>query len=452
MTKQIPIQEPGDILVVEDSSLYISAFRKVLDGGNYKYSLVTDGAAGWATLQRHRPRVLLLDWELPGMDGLTVCRNLRAQTAGSYVYVILLTTHSRLEDVMRGFEAGADDYMTKPFEPAVLQAKIRVGFRVWDLEKNVARQVEQLAIANREQQALIERLQEKNTIITDRTEALHRAQQQLLSTAHRAGMAEVATCVLHSVGNLLNSSVTSSTVIGEVLNSSRWTSLKRLVDLLPRQPAAFAAFVNQDPRGLKLPEFLDQLTGALGREHETIKARLMILAESLEQIRQITALQQTYAGVSGVKEQIAPAHLVEDAARLFLESFRRHDISMEYDLAPGVPEIAVEKHKALQILMNLLQNARDATKNVSREARATRIRLFLPQAGKVAIAVTDNGVGIKPENLTRIFNFGFTTKPTGHGFGLHTCANLASQMGGTLTASSDGEGCGATFTLSLPVS
>jgi len=124
MTQQPPTQEPGDILVVEDSNLYISAFRKALDAWKFKYSLVTDGAAGWAALQQHHPRVLLLDWELPGLDGLTVCRNLRAQTAGSYVYVILLTTHSRLEDVMRGFEAGADDYMTKPFEPAVLQAKI----------------------------------------------------------------------------------------------------------------------------------------------------------------------------------------------------------------------------------------------------------------------------------------------------------------------------------------
>ena len=327
-----------------------------------------------------------------------------------------------------------------------------MGFRIWDLEQSVARQVKELAAANREQQALIQCLQEKNTIITERTDALRHAQQQLLTTAHQAGMAEVATCVLHSVGNLLNSAVTSSTVIGEVLANSRWASLKRLVDLLPHPAADFATFVNQDPRGLKLPEFLDQLTGALGREHETIQARRAILAESLEQIRQITALQQTYAGLSGVKEPIAPAHLVEDTARLFLESFKRHDICIQYDLAPNLPEIRIEKHKVLQILMNLLQNARDATKSVSREARAIRLRVFLPQAGLVAFAVADNGVGIKPENLTRIFNFGFTTKPTGHGFGLHTCANLAREMGGSLTVSSQGEGRGATFTVSLPVS
>jgi signal transduction histidine kinase len=193
------------------------------------------------------------------------------------------------------------------------------------------------------------------------------------------------------------------------------------------------------------------LNEALAEERAAIQTKLRNLAESHEQIRQIISLQQGYAGLSGVKELAAVPELVSDVTTLFVDSLRHHEINIVCDYAPALPEISIEKHKALQILVNLLQNARDATKVVESARRAITIRAREVSDHKVLIEVSDNGMGIKPENLNRIFNFGFTTKNDGHGFGLHGCANLAREMGGALSVQSDGEGKGATFALLLPI-
>ncbi len=329
-----------------------------------------------------------------------------------------------------------------------MRAKIKVGARIVELEDHLSRKATQLAKANLEQEGLIDRLREKHRIITEQKQELHQAQQRLIETARRAGMAEIATSVLHNVGNLLNTAITSSSVIGEVVSNSRIVTLARLADFLSQKASDFSNFVAHDPRGKKLPEFIQQIHQVLSQEHDTIKNKLASLTESNEQIRQIIALQQSYAGLSGVKEKMEIKALVQDAARLFTDSFKRHDINLNYEIEESLPIIEVEKQKALQILMNLLGNAGDATKSMDRDKRAITVRARRQEHG-VAIEIADNGSGIAPEHLTRIFNFGFTTKKDGHGFGLHGCANLAHEMGGSLTVASEGEGKGAVFTLFL---
>jgi two-component system sensor histidine kinase ChiS len=445
-----PETRPFQVLVVEDSQVYGARYRKALASLGWSYEILSDGAEAWQRLQMRRPQVLLLDWNLPGMDGPTICRNLRRQEGRNYVFVILVTSNDRLEHVVAGFDAGADDYMTKPFEAAVLQAKVRVGLRISELEQRVERKVELLAEANAKQSALIASLQEKNRLVSQRTEELRETQRQLLETAHRAGMAEVATSVLHNVGNLLNTAATSSAVISEVVGCSRLATFGRILDLLDANAAHLPAFVEGDPRGQRVVEFLHEVHAVLGLERQTIEGKLRSLVESHDQIRQIIALQQTVAGVVGVRDSIAIPALIDDASKLFVDSFKRHDIDLVSDYAPDIPEITIEKSKALQILLNLLRNARDAVSVMARDNRQVRIQVTRPSADQVAIAVADNGVGIGPEHMKRMFNFGFTTKADGHGFGLHGCANLAREMGGTLSAKSDGEGCGATFTLTLP--
>lgn len=123
--------------------------------------------------------------------------------------------------------------------------------------------------------------------------------------------------------------------------------------------------------------------------------------------------------------------------------------SVERDFRPA-PPVRVDKHKILQILTNLLRNAKHAVEDFGRPAG--RIAVTIDADGERSrIAVTDNGVGIAPENLTRIFRHGFTTKKNGHGFGLHSGANAAKEMSGRLSVHSAGPGTGATFTLELPV-
>ena len=132
------------------------------------------------------------------------------------------------------------------------------------------------------------------------------------------------------------------------------------------------------------------------------------------------------------------ANLVEDALRILQSGFERHHIVLLRDF------------EVLQILLNLLRNAKRAIDDAGKPERLIRIRIRRYGDDRVRIEVTDSGVGLAPENATRIFAHGFTTKLDGHGFGLHSGALAARQLGGSLWAESDGPGLGATFTLELP--
>jgi C4-dicarboxylate-specific signal transduction histidine kinase len=160
-------------------------------------------------------------------------------------------------------------------------------------------------------------------------------------------------------------------------------------------------------------------------------------------------MQQSYAKVAGVSESILIASLIEDCLRMNAATLQRHKIQIEKDFEPEVA-VNIEKQKVLQILINLVRNAQQACDDSGKEEK--RVKLAVKRlTEKVQIVVRDNGVGIPAENLTRIFAHGFTTRRNGHGFGLHSGALAAREMGGALRAESAGPGLGATFTLELPI-
>lgn len=259
--------------------------------------------------------------------------------------------------------------MTKPFDKEVLRARLQVGRRITGLERSLAQKARELARSNDAKEELIAKLREQYRLIEERTEELRRTQKKLLETAHRAGMAEIATSVLHNVGNVLNTAVTSSAVLNETLADSRLTTLERVIGIVREQADNFADYVRDDPKGQRLPEFLIHLHAAIQEEHTILHDKVRSLRDSHEHIREIIALQQSYAGIAGVREVLTVTDLLHDATQLFGESFRRHDIELALDIPPDTPRVSVEKHKVLQILMNLLNNARDALKCVDREDR-----------------------------------------------------------------------------------
>jgi signal transduction histidine kinase len=183
-------------------------------------------------------------------------------------------------------------------------------------------------------------------------------------------------------------------------------------------------------------------------DQEAIVRELDSLRRNVEHIKEIVAMQQNYAMVGGVKEMINVLDLVEDGMCLNEGAFRRHGVEVVREFEP-VPPMNAEKHKILQILVNMLSNAKYACQESGRMDKRLKVRVANGQ-GRVSISVMDNGIGIPPENMTRIFNHGFTTRKDGHGFGLHSGALAAKEMGGSLTADSHGPGQGATFTLELP--
>jgi C4-dicarboxylate-specific signal transduction histidine kinase len=170
----------------------------------------------------------------------------------------------------------------------------------------------------------------------------------------------------------------------------------------------------------------------------------------VEHVKDIVAMQQSYARVAGVTEKVKLVDLVEDALRMNVGALARHEVEVVRDYPATAPEITVEKHKVLQILVNLIRNAKYACDESGRRDKRMTLQVSA-EASRINIVVIDNGVGIPAENLNRIFNHGFTTRQKGHGFGLHSGALAAREMGGKLTARSDGSGAGATFTLELPL-
>ena len=274
--------------------------------------------------------------------------------------------------------------------------------------------------------------------------------KQVLAASRQAGMAEVATGVLHNVGNVLNSVNISTTLLGEQLDKSRAANVGRIAQLLQSRAADLGDFLTNDPKGRALPGYLAELGQRLDAERLKMHAELQGLAANIEHIKEIVSMQQNYAKVSGEIESLPVPGLVEDALRMNAAAFVRHGVTVERDFAP-VPFVSVDKHKVLQILTNLMRNAKYAVDETTEPRKLIRVGVRATGGGFVALSVADNGVGIAAENLTRIFAHGFTTRKEGHGFGLHSGALAAKEMGGELQVTSDGPGRGATFTLTLPI-
>jgi len=272
--------------------------------------------------------------------------------------------------------------------------------------------------------------------------------KQLVESSRLAGMAEIASSVLHNVGNVLNSVNISTGLIVDSVKNSKASSLARVVVLLQEHAHDLGAFLTNDPSGQHVPAILVRLSEHLIAEQGKIVGELDSLRRNVEHIKEIVAMQQNYAMVGGVREAIDLVSLVEDSLRLNEEAFRRHGVEVVRELEK-VPPMNVEKHKILQILVNLVRNAKYACDDSKRADGRLTVRVANGD-GRVKISVIDNGIGIPPENLTRVFNYGFTTRKGGHGFGLHNSALAAKEMGGSLTGRSGGLGQGAEFTLELP--
>jgi len=278
---------------------------------------------------------------------------------------------------------------------------------------------------------------------------LQEAHQAMMRASRQAGMAEVASSVLHNVGNVLNSVNVSANLLDERMRTSKASGLARVAAMLEEQGDQLGSFIASDDRGKRLPSYLAQLSSQLVADREAALTELASLVKSIEHMKDIVRMQQSYATHGGVVESVAVADLVNDSVRLNAEAFSRHGVTLACEFEE-VPAITVDKHRVLQILVNLIRNAKYACEDSGRSDKRITIRVT-PCALGVAIAVVDNGVGIPTENMTRIFSHGFTTRPSGHGFGLHSAALAAQELKGSLRVASDGPGCGATFWLELPI-
>lgn len=287
--------------------------------------------------------------------------------------------------------------------------------------------------------------------ITDRklSEArLESLNKELVAASRQAGMAEIACSVLHNVGNVLNTVNVSATVVQNAVRSSKTATFAKVLSLLRENQGNLVPFLTSDPKGKQLLPFLASTLEHLQKERSRVMQELDVLRKGVEHIKQIVAQQQSYARIGGVSEKVRIEDIVEDAVLICPTNGKANPVKMTRDFE-DVPPTLTNRHQLLQILVNMLQNACRACED-SPNGRIT-VRIRPSERKRVRIEVADNGVGIAPENLTRIFGHGFTTRKNGHGFGLHSGALAAKDMGGSLVAHSEGLGKGSTFILELPL-
>lgn len=280
---------------------------------------------------------------------------------------------------------------------------------------------------------------------------LARSRAAVVETARRSGMSEIANGILHNVGNVLNSVNVSAGVVAERVRSSGTPKLARLAGLVQEHQDDLGDFITRDPRGKHIAPFLGELSSLMCFEHAQMLSEVDALGKGLEHIRQLVASHQAYAGRSGLREAVDLRAELASAVRITEQAgFEGQELEIEWQLG-DTPTLRLDRHRLLEVLVNLIKNAREALAT----GPAPRRLRFATQCDearqRLKLEVSDSGPGIETQNLTKIFQHGFTTKPGGHGFGLHSSANAACELGGSLTVRSPGELGGATFVVELPL-
>ncbi|MFN0244288.1 MAG: CHASE4 domain-containing protein [Planctomycetota bacterium] len=281
------------------------------------------------------------------------------------------------------------------------------------------------------------------------TEKLAQSRAAVVNAARAAGMSEIATGVLHNVGNVLNSVNVSAALVAEKTKNSGISDLRLAMQTVRDSEGDLAAFVNHDPRGKYLYPLLTSLTDQLTNDQDQITQEVRSLTDGIQHIRELIQAQQSYAGKSGLLEVLPVHEVIEKAIQMTAQAdkgVRDLEIVREFE---ELPPCAIDRHRLMEILVNVIQNARQALLGSQNPPRLV-VRTRRTDDDRLHIEIEDNGIGIPPENLTKIFNHGFTTKENGHGFGLHSSANAATEMGAALRGHSDGLGQGARFTIDLP--
>lgn len=271
----------------------------------------------------------------------------------------------------------------------------------------------------------------------------------VVDMAHLAGRSELAAEVLHDVGSVITSASVSTEEIKSRVRNSRAGDVARLAELLDAQRDDLGGFFSRDPRAEKIPAFVAALAKALEAERGALLGECNLLSQSVDQVRALVRAQQEHTGNASVAEPVQLAALADLAVRLTQPPCQdRVRIERQYTELPPVPLV---RHRVLEILVNLLENARESVTASGVERPEVRVVLRRGRGDGLRIEIRDNGLGIAPESLAKVFASGFTTKTDGQGLGLHSCANAARELGGSLHAESDGVGRGAAFILELPL-
>ncbi|MDY6988067.1 MAG: response regulator [Thermodesulfobacteriota bacterium] len=400
-----------EILIVEDDFVARGFLEKTLNSLGHECLLAEDGLQAWEIFQKNNVRIVITDWAMPNMDGLTLCQKIRETKSSSYVYLILLTARDTKKDAIEGFQAGIDDYIVKPFDPEELRARIRAGERIIQLE-----------------------------------DEYKRAQAQLLQSEKMASVGQLAAGVAHEINN----------PAGFVSSNLRTLSdyQKDIVGLMKEYKKLVEELEDRTADNGLPPSVIEQTKRILGLEKEIdvefLLEDIMDLIgdckEGTSRIKKIVLDLKDFAHPGEDKVQSADINKgIESTLNVIWNELKyKAKVAKEYG---DLPLVKCYAHQLNQVFMNLLVNAAQAMEKQGEIKISTRA-----DNGYVEIDISDNGTGIPEENLSRIFDPFFTTKDVGKGtgLGLNMAYNIIKKHEGTIDVEST-VGRGTTFSIRIPM-
>ncbi len=395
------------VLVAEDDLTTRRMLEALLGKWGYEAVGACDGNEAWQILQdAEPPRLAILDWMMPGLDGVELCHRLRKRAGVSYVYVILVTCRNEKGDVIQGLDSGADDFVTKPFEPDELKSRLEAGSRIVKYEIELAEKNKLLA----DSVAHMEKLAEERA-------------KQLVHADRMASLGVMSASIAHEINN------PTSFISGNLQIMERfWEDIVHLL----------SDYHEKAPDNCnKLPFILEELPKIMQDMRKGVKRVSSI----------VSGLKSFSRQGSGERTTCSVTECISLALELCHNTLKNR-VTVQKELSTDVPDVTANHQELEQVLVNLIVNSADALEGQKNGI----LKIITSNSGQtLCIGIEDNGPGIPREYLDKIWEPFFTTKESvkATGLGLAISRRIIEDHGGTLIAENKPEG-GARFMLELP--
>lgn len=395
-------------LIADDEATNRIVLKRLLTQWGYEVVVADNGKKAWEVLSGPEPpRLAVLDWLMPELDGVDICRMLSQRTEERYIYTVLVSHKSSMDEMASALDAGADDFIAKPVDPVELRSRLGVAKRMLAYDDRLAESSSLLKQYAMEMEQLAE----------------ERA-SQLVHADRMATLGMLSAGVAHEVNN------PTTFISGNIQTIERfWRDLAPALD-----PDAEGL----DPKlAAKMRFIKEEMPGAINGIHSGVKR----IAKIVKGLKDYSRHKPGDRGTCDANECASKA--------LDLVSFQTSKkVTVSLNLAEDLPSFSGDGQQIEQVLVNLLVNASHALEDRDNP----QIELWtLRQDDRVLLGVRDNGPGVPEDLIERIWNPFFTTKTAGKGtgLGLSICRRIAEDHGGQLTVRNLESG-GAEFTLSIP--
>jgi len=414
-------------LVVDDSKMVRSMVTGMLKEQGISVFEAVNGLEGYEILKENAKKVdmVITDLEMPVMKGDELCFKIRKDLGLKDLPVIFLTAIPDRNVLINLFNAGANDYLVKPFVKEELIARLKVTKELL--------------------QTLGDEVAERKRVVAD----LQKTQEVAQKHVKAADRVDLANSVLHNVGNVLNSVNVSCAQIDNFLTSSRLSQCLLALRLFEKNRGNITEFLTSDAKGKQLPEYFRLVSSILEEEHQQLSEEVKEMRKKIQLMKDLVDAQQSSSKSSTRIASSNLGELIEESLKVNRALIDSFDVRLETNYDPNLL-VDVMQVEFTHVLINIIKNGIEAMGDTS--DRILKIESHTENDTVVHISLTDSGHGISEENMAKMFTRGFTTKDSGHGFGLPFCLESLREMGGDLQVSSEGMGKGATFTLIIPQS